>query len=393
MAPYDGYAQSNPSHLLSTLPLPFPTKEDLTSRWTSRRELHTSSTTKHYPKKTMSLCTCVHHNIILQSNDELVQLYENFIADFENKINPLSLTEICAIIVKQIGSPDDQLSFLKQLQEKVKANKEALALCKVLSGSIILHEKGDQAETKNIMEEIGKILDDTDGVTPVHGRYYSLCSDFYRIYGKHADFYRASLRYLGCIELTSLSAADQKSQAFHLGIAALLGEGIYNLGELLAHPVLESLKNQEESWLVDLLFIMNAGDIAGFHQLRSKWSSQTDLVTNERLVLQKITLLALMEMTFKRPATKRNLSFKDIAATTGTREDEVELLVMKALAQGLLKGTIDQVDSIAHFTWVQPRVLDKTQLSSMMTRLENWCKDIESVETLVETKANDILTM
>lgn len=104
------------------------------------------------------------------------------------------MAEICAVIVKQMGSADDRLTFLKQLQEKVKANKEALALCKVLSGGIILHEKGDQAETKNIMEEIGKILDETDGVTPVHGRYYSLCSDFYRIQGKHADFYRASLR-------------------------------------------------------------------------------------------------------------------------------------------------------------------------------------------------------
>ena len=67
-------------------------------------------------------------------------------------------------------------------------------------------------------------------------------------------------------------------------------------------------------------------------------------------------------MTFKRPATNRNLSFKDISATTGVNEDEVELLVMKALAQGLLKGTIDQVDSTAHFTWVQPRVLDKKQV-------------------------------
>ena len=71
-------------------------------------------------------------------------------------------------------------------------------------------------------------------------------------------------------------------------------------------------------------------------------------------------------MTFKRPATNRNLSFKDIAATTGVREDEVELLVMKALAQGLLKGTIDQVDSAAHFTWVQPRVLDKKQVISII---------------------------
>lgn len=64
----------------------------------------------------------------------------------------------------------------------------------------------------------------------------------------------------------------------------------------LAHPILESLKNQEESWLVDLLYIMNAGDIAGFHKLKARWSSQVDLVNNERLVLQKITLLALMEV-------------------------------------------------------------------------------------------------
>nr|CAH0100822.1 unnamed protein product [Daphnia galeata] len=363
--------------------------QDLAAEWAKLESLYNK---KLWHQLTIEMLDFVKHPS-LQSNNELVHLYENFVADFENKINLLSLTEICAIIVKQMGTSEERLAFLKQLQEKVKANKEALALCKVLSGGIILHEKGDQLETKNIMEEIGKILDDTDGVTPVHGRYYSLCSDFYRIYGKHADFYRASLRYLGCIELSSLSAVEQKSQAFHLGIAALLGEGIYNLGELLAHPVLESLKDQDESWLVELLFIMNAGDIAGFHKLRSKWSSQADLVNNERLVLQKITLLALMEMTFKRPATKRNLSFKDIAASTGAREDEVELLVMKALAQGLLKGTIDQVDSIAHFTWVQPRVLDKKQLSSMMTRLENWCKDIESVENLVETKATDILTM
>nr|CAG4650144.1 EOG090X05V9 [Sida crystallina] len=329
----------------------------------------------------------------LQTGNELFLLYENFITDFENKINLLSLTEMCAVIAKQIGSTDERLAFLNQLLEKIKNNKEALALCKVLIGNIKLHEKGEQPETKNIIEEIEKILSETEGVTPVHGRFYLLCSDFHRIQGKHADFYRASLRYLGCTEMTTLSPAEQKSQAFALGIAALLGEGIYNLGELLAHPVLESLKNQDEKWLVDLLFIMNAGDIAGFHQLKPKWSTQPDLVAKERFILQKITLLALMEMTFKRPATNRNLSFKDVATTTGVREDEVELLVMKALAQGLLKGTIDQVDSVVHFTWVQPRVLDKKQLSTMMDRLACWCKDIESMETLVETKAHDILTL
>jgi len=44
---------------------------------------------------------------------------------------------------------------------------------------------------------------------------------------------------------------------------------------------------------------MNAGDIAGFHKLKPKWSSQADLLRNERTVLQKITLLALMEVNLK----------------------------------------------------------------------------------------------
>ena len=108
------------------------------------------------------------------------------------------------------------------------------------------------------------------------------------------------------------------------------------------------------------------------------------------------------------------MSFNDIAETTGVCVEEVELLVMKALAQGLLKGTIDQVDSVAHFTWVQPRVLDKkqvrtvscffiylflnlshwfSQLSTMINRLDVWWKDIKSMENLVETKAHDILTL
>lgn len=40
-------------------------------------------------------------------------------------------------------------------------------------------------------------------------------------------------RYLGCIELSDLSMAEQAQHAFFLGLAALLGEGIYNLGELV----------------------------------------------------------------------------------------------------------------------------------------------------------------
>ena len=38
------------------------------------------------------------------------------------------------------------------------------------------------------------------------------------------------------------------------------------------------------------------------------------------------------------------------------------MLVMKALALGLVKGSIDEVDQRVHLTWVQPRVLDHEQV-------------------------------
>lgn len=84
-----------------------------------------------------------------------------------------------------------------------------------------------------------KLLDDFEGVTTVHGRYYNLAAQYYRQQGKHAEYYRTALRYLGCIELSDISKEEQEQQAFFLGIAALLGEGVYNLGELVIRCLIQ----------------------------------------------------------------------------------------------------------------------------------------------------------
>lgn len=95
-------------------------------------------------------------------------------------------------------------------------------------------------------------------------------------------------------------------------------------------------------------------------------------------------------MTFTRPANHRQLTFEEIAksakitvnevqlldpggvgAPTSTAwgdsrrplSAQVELLVMKALSVGLVKGSIDEVDKRVHMTWVQPRVLDLQQVT------------------------------
>ncbi|EEB19546.1 26S proteasome non-ATPase regulatory subunit, putative [Pediculus humanus corporis] len=363
--------------------------KEIASDWAKLEELYNK---KLWHQLTLKVEEFV-KNPALQKGDALIKLYNNFIYVFENRINPLSLVEIVAYVITQFSDPKEAVEFLEKTEGKVKANNQAVTLCKVLKGDILLQKLHDQPGTKKIIEEVEKLLDEIDGVTTVHGRYYLLAAQYYRQQGKHADYYRTALRYLGCIELNDLSKEEQEQHAFFLGIAALLGEGVYNLGELLIHPILETLKYTNKAWLVELLQAFNSGNITKFDKMKPQWSSVPDLKAEERKLRQKISLLCLMEMTFKRSSNNRQLTFDEIAAEAKLPVNEVELLVMKALAQGLVRGAIDQVSNTVNMTWVQPRVLDKNQIHSMVERLDNWCKDVAQMENLLETKGCDFVTL
>merc|ERR1712080_74665 len=190
-----------------------------------------------------------------------------------------------------------------------------------------------------------------------------------------------------------MSQSEQCDRAFKLGLAAILGEGVYNFGELLAHPILEPLKETDRKWLVELLYVVNCGNLQEFDKMTRQIMTHSEDLKNNFVNLQKkIRLLCLMEMTFKRPATERQISFKEIAKEAQIPEDAVERLVMNALALKLVNGSIDQVDQKVSLTWVQPRVLDKKQLSGMNHRLEVWCAEVKGMEGKLEKSAQEILT-
>jgi 26S proteasome regulatory subunit N9 len=327
----------------------------------------------------------------IQNETALMQLYTNFIQSFETKINPFGLVEIAAVIISHMSDKKEAISFIEKLKEKVKVCDEAVWLCKVLQGQIHLEFLNDLEATKKIIEDLKDILEEAGNVTPVHGKYYMLASQYYRLIGQHAEYYRCSLQFLGC-SIETFPKDQWPQQAFFLGLAALLGEGVYNIGELLAHPIVDSLRGTEYEWLVELLQAFNSGDIAKFDQMKSQWSQMADLAAQETKLRQKISLLCLMEMTFKRPANNRTITFAEIATETRLPVKEVELLIMKALAQGLVRGAIDQVSGVVNMTWVQPRVLNRDQVSGMAKTLDLWIQSITNMEQLIETRASEILT-
>jgi 26S proteasome regulatory subunit N9 len=329
----------------------------------------------------------------LQKSDDLWQLYTNVIADFELKLNTLSLVDICTPVVNRFEDAEEALQFLEKIGEKVKANTEAFVMTRVLIGKLQLVQFKDAAKTKAIVEEIDGLLNDVEGVGKVHAHYYLLATDYYKTEGDHANYYRAALRYLGCSELSDLSKEEQQNHAFHLSLAALLGKGIFNFGELLAHPILSALTGTPNEWLVKLLSAFNAGDVKTYENLRPQWTTQPDLNGNQEILYEKLCLLVLMEMTFRRDANDRQITFGDVAQQTGLAEDKVELLVMKALSKGLVKGQIDQVGQTINMTWVQPRVLDRDQIKTIMNKISTLSTSISSMETMIENNAGEILTV
>jgi len=88
----------------------------------------------------------------------------------------------------------------------------------------------------------------------------------------------------------------------------------------------------------------------------------------------------LVELLFQRPANDRNVPFQEIATATRLPLEQVEWLLMRAMSNNLVKGTIDQVDQIVSITWVMPRVLDAAQLAQMSEKLQKWNSSVN--ETL-----------
>jgi len=226
----------------------------------------------------------------------------------------------------------------------------------------------------------------------VHAAYYKVWADYSKTQNSPVEFYRSALTYLTYANVETLPASEQQALAFDLGIAALIGESIYNFGELLANDILKSLAGSPAEWLVLLLKVFNSGDIEGYGNIlntyRAQLVLQTALTANESLLTQKISILALMELAFKRPSDQRTLPFTDIATATKLPVKEVEPLVMKALSLKLVRGSIDELDQTVNITWVQPRVLDITQIGAMKDRLLEWTKKVQTTLVYMEGEAS-----
>lgn len=115
------------------------------------------------------------------------------------------------------------------------AEAYALSLSAIAYGKLLL---GDLKGTKEAIEESEKLLSELDSVEPsVWAGFYGVSADFFKVNAEYGPYYKNALLYLACVDLRELSADEVIARAHDLAIAALLGESIYNFGELVCPAV------------------------------------------------------------------------------------------------------------------------------------------------------------
>ncbi|KAF4983816.1 hypothetical protein FZEAL_853 [Fusarium zealandicum] len=326
------------------------------------------------------------------SAPQRLAFWKVFILKFADKINQLKLVDLALKAATECEEDDERLAFLQSVAKKVDNENSqdayVFALVAVARAKLDLEELDSARKDLDAAE---RILDSFDSVeSVVHAAFYDANAVYYQRKMDFSNYYRTALLYLACIDLDSLSPDERHKRAYHLSIAALVSTSIYNFGELLLHPILDVLAKSEHSWMRDLLFAFNRGDLAAYDTLSDRVTSNKLLSSNATHLRQKIYLSALTEAVFRRPPHDRTMTFTTISQDTKVRPEEIEHLIMKALSLGLLRGTIDQVDGVAHITWVQPKVLDMKQIAAMRQRLLDWDSSVNQLGNWIESAGKDV---
>lgn len=348
----------------------------------------------------------IDHFLSLPTIDHyLVPLYHLFVRDFETKLNKLNLVAgIGAAVARQLPDNKARIEFLTTLaqltEQPQKRAEEDEDDMESVSASLLAKTYAAQCQLlesqfEHVASHIAAFEKRFDGLQGMDVRvtsaFYRVAADYYKAQADYAKFYTTSLLFLGTLgEPLVLDPKEAIERAHDLSLAALLSEEIYNFGELLMHPILNSLKSTSMDWLCHLLHAFNFGDLTVFEKF-SPQLNQEPLLQRHRVFLhEKLCLMALVDYVF-RGHLHQQMPFDRVAKHMRLSVPEMEQMVMRAFSLALVKGAMDQVQQTVCFTWVLPRVLDRPQIHDMVTSLELWKTKVQATLAQVEQHSTEII--
>jgi 26S proteasome regulatory subunit N9 len=301
------------------------------------------------------------------------------ITQFHERLNKTKLV-LLAMKAIEVQDPTTAFVFLDNLSI---IDEQASILLSIAKSAQYLRVQSI-SEAQSLLEDVQKQVErQNDLESVIYSHLYGTLAQLYQLKSNYELFYKYSLQYLAYTPQSEVK--DAEGLAYRLAVSVLLAESIYNLGELINQPVLKSLETSKNAWLYTLIHLCNAGKVK---EIEEKFANLPEELRVEAFV-RKTRILAMLEYIFV--GNKRNLSFQELAVVMNVTGKDVEHLVMKAMALGLIKGEIDEVEQVVSVGWLQPRVLDAERISLLNKRMSEWKGTICSVLRHLEDQSKELL--
>ncbi|ODV85866.1 hypothetical protein CANARDRAFT_197500 [[Candida] arabinofermentans NRRL YB-2248] len=343
-----------------------------------------------------------------------LKLFENFILKFNEKINQLKLIEFLVLSLDDC-TPSDALDHLINLKHKIEVygkkrskNNDNIDDNDAFSSDLEIIQSllfidieiaalklklGFVDEASATIDACSKKIDQLNWSVDnkINASYYSTTASLMKIKGDYTAFYYNSLLFLACIDnLDDLN--NKETIVKEVCISALLGEKIYNFGEIIMHNIFKYL---EISWLKNLLLSLNNGDLAEFQKVISNEDDLKQIPeVYENLVFlkQKICIMSLIELIFHKPTQNKVVKFDEILSQVNLLKNynEVEHLIIKCASLGLIKCLINEVESEVEVSWIQPRIMTIEQIQGMKDKLVIWNEKVSDLNNYMSEAGQEL---
>lgn len=192
----------------------------------------------------------------------LISIFQNFVSGFKDRLNALFLAQFVIVVSKQFPNVEDSIVFISKEKDDLSSTnnrkrdpaaitllKLQLALCKLNIGL--------EKDCKLVLDEVESELKGSfDAV--VHSKFYEVLMYFHKAKSHASLFFKNALLFLGYTDLDSISHQDQIALASDLALSALVGEDIFNFGELVIFPLIFKSKSKVDADLSNFfLFSFN----------------------------------------------------------------------------------------------------------------------------------------
>ncbi|OII72487.1 proteasome regulatory subunit [Cryptosporidium ubiquitum] len=373
----------------------------------------------------------------IQEND-LCEFLINAIEPLKNNFDPLRYAVFVGEVLSR--SPTDiqsKVQLLKKLMGEedlyqVKDNYKNASLTQEQNIAPKQEIKGDlyfrcllaleyskskdlSIDCEETLEFLTQKLDSYRGLeAEILALYHRSYASYEKTMGRVSRFYKQAIHYLSYTPINKIPYKEKPSLVYDLIMAAVISEDIYNMGELVLHPVVQEFssivkgsnseqideltkkKFLENAWILEVLVSLHEGDIDSFMNTISKHQDKVNktplsIPEIQVCVTKKTTTLALMDLAFRKNKNERILTFEEIAKHCRIGINEIELLVMKAINMNLIRGIIDQVSQTVEISWVHSRVLDKARMKLLMEKMDNWINSTMNVVSQLENIAPELV--